>query len=243
MVHISPKAEEIFFLGNFPVTNTLLLAAAVFVLLVAVSLILKRKSSLVPGRFQNAVEFILDSVLDMMEPIYGSRSKAEKYLPWIATFFILILFSNWLGLVPGVGSIGLKNAEGITPFFRAPASDLNFTLALAILSVILIQIFGIMALGPKIHFSKFFDFRSPIKFFIGILELVSEIAKIISFSFRLFGNVFAGEVLLVIIGFLVPYVVPVPFLLFEVFVGFMQAFVFAMLTMVFIAMAVTPAEH
>ena len=243
MIHISPKAEEIFFVSGIPVTNALILTAVVFVLLAGLSLIFRRRFSLVPGRFQNMVEFIIDSVLDLMEPLYGSRKKAEKYFPWIATFFIFILSANWLGLFPGVGSIGIKHGAEFTPLLRAPASDLNFTLALAMISVIMIQIFGIMALGPKIHFSKFFDFRGPIKFFIGILELVSEIAKIISFSFRLFGNVFAGEVLLVIIGFLVPYVVPVPFLLFEVFVGFMQAFVFSMLTMVFIAMAVTHTEH
>jgi F-type H+-transporting ATPase subunit a len=238
MLHISPRAEEIFFVGGLPITNALILTLVVFILLGVVSLIFRRKLALVPGRFQNVFEFIIDNVLDMMEPLYGSKRKAEKYLPWIATFFIFILFSNWLGLVPGVGSIGIKHGEVITPLLRAPASDLNFTLALAFISVIIIQVFGVMALGPKIHFSKFFDFRGPIKFFIGILELVSEIAKIISFSFRLFGNVFAGEVLLIIIGFLVPYVIPVPFLIFEVFVGFMQAFVFSMLTMVFVAMAI-----
>jgi F-type H+-transporting ATPase subunit a len=243
MPHISPRAEEIFFVGGLPITNALILTLAVFVLLGVAILIFRRKLALVPGRFQNVIEFILDSVLDLMEPLYGSKRKAEKYLPWIATFFVLILFSNWLGLVPGVGSIGIKHGEALTPLLRAPASDLNFTLALAFVSVVIIQAFGVMALGPKIHFSKFFDFRSPIKFFIGILELVSEIAKIISFSFRLFGNVFAGEVLLIIIGFLVPYIIPVPFLIFEVFVGFMQAFVFSMLTMVFIAMAVSHTNH
>jgi F-type H+-transporting ATPase subunit a len=243
MLHISPRAEEIFFVGGLPITNALILTLVVFVLLSVISLVFRRKLALVPGRIQNVIEFILDGVLDLMEPLYGNKKKAEKYLPWIATFFVLILFSNWLGLIPGVGSVGIKHGGVLTPLLRAPASDLNFTLALAFISVIIIQVFGVMALGPKIHFSKFFDFRGPIKFFIGILELVSEIAKIISFSFRLFGNVFAGEVLLIIIGFLVPYVIPVPFLIFEVFVGFMQAFVFSMLTMVFIAMAVSHTNH
>jgi F-type H+-transporting ATPase subunit a len=243
MVHISPKAEEIFFLGNFPVTNTLLLIGIVFIGLIAISYLFRRKFALVPGNFQNVVEFVVEGVLDMMDPVFGSRKKAEEYLPWIATFFTLILLSNWLGLFPGVGSIVVRGEHGAIPLLRAPASDLNFTLALAVISVIIINYFGIKALGLKLHLKKFFDFRSPIKFFIGILELVSEIAKIISFSFRLFGNVFAGEVLLTIIVFLVPYIIPLPFLMFEVFVGFMQAFVFAMLTMVFIAMAVSHAEH
>ena len=243
MVHISPKAEEIFFLGNFPVTNTLILIGIVFIGLLIISYFFKRKFALVPGNFQNVVEFIIESVLDMMEPVFGNRKKAEKYLPWIATFFILILFSNWLGLFPGVGSIIVKGEHGSAPLLRAPASDLNFTIALAIISVIVINVFGIKALGIKIHFKKFINFNSPIKFFIGILEAVSEIAKIISFSFRLFGNIFAGEVLLTIIVFLVPYLIPLPFLLFEVFVGFMQAFVFSMLTMVFIAIHTTEEAH
>lgn len=243
MIHISPKAEEIFFLGNLPITNTLLLIALIFVFLLAVSLVFRRKLVLEPGRFQNVVEFVVEGVLGMMEPVFGSRHRAEKYLPWISTFFILILFSNWLGLFPGVGSIVLKGEHGAIPLLRAPASDLNFTLSLAIISVIIINYFGIKALGPKLHIKKFINFSSPINFFIGILELVSEMAKIISFSFRLFGNVFAGEVLLTIIVFLVPYVIPLPFLMFEVFVGFMQAFVFSMLTMVFIAIATSHVEH
>lgn len=243
MVHISPKAEEIFFLGNFPITNTLILIGIVFVGLLIVSYLFRRKFSLIPGNFQNVIEFVIESVLDMMEPVFGSRRKAEKYLPWIATFFILILFSNWLGLFPGVGSIVFRGEHGSVPLLRAPASDLNFTIALAIISVIVINYFGVKALGTKLHIKKFINFSSPINFFIGILEAVSEIAKIISFSFRLFGNVFAGEVLLTIIVFLVPYLIPLPFLLFEVFVGFMQAFVFSMLTMVFIAIHTTEEAH
>ncbi len=243
MVHISPKAEEIFFLGNFPVTNTLLLIAIIFVALTVISLVFRRKFALIPGRFQNIVEFAIEGVLNMMEPVFGSQKKAEKYLPWVATFFILILFSNWLGLFPGVGSIVIKGEHSVVPLLRAPASDLNFTVALAVISVIVINYFGVKALGPKLHIKKFINFSSPINFFIGILEAVSEIAKIISFSFRLFGNVFAGEVLLTIIVFLVPYLIPLPFLLFEVFVGFMQAFVFSMLTMVFIAIHTSEEAH
>jgi len=243
MVHISPRAEEIINIAGFPVTNALLLTGVVLVLLVIISLVFRKRFKIIPGSAQNVMEFVVESVLDIMEPLYGGRKKAEKYLPWIITLFVFILFSNWLGLFPGVGSVGIWRGEEFTPLLRAPASDLNFTLALAIVSVVLIHIFALMALGPKLHLSKFINFESPIKFFIGLLEIVSEIAKVISFSFRLFGNIFAGEVLLVIISFLVPYVVPLPFLMFEVFVGFMQALVFAMLTMVFIAMQITAEER
>lgn len=204
-----------------------------------------RKLHLVPPFIQNLLEIVVESFLGLMEGMFGSREKSEKYFPVVATIFLFVLVSNWLGIVPGIGSLGFyemkDGTEVFVPLLRSTASDLNFTLALALVSVILINIFGIAALGVFTHASKFISFRGPIDFFVGILELISEVAKMISFSFRLFGNVFAGEVLLVITGFLVPYLVPVPFLGLEIFVGFIQALVFAMLTTVFISTAV--AEH
>jgi len=130
-----------------------------------------------------------------------------------------------------------------SPLFRAPTTDLNFTIALAIISVLSVNILGAAAIGLRHHLGKFFNFKNPIMFFVGILELISEFVKIISFSFRLFGNIFAGEVLLLIIGFLLPYIVPLPFLFLEVFVGVIQGFIFAMLTLVFVSMATVPQEH
>jgi len=166
--------------------------------------------------------------------------KAEKYFPLVATIFIFILCSNFLGIFPGVGSITYHH----TPLFRSPAADLNFTLAFAIVSVIVTNMIGMASVGAFAHLSKYFNFTNPINFFIGILELVSEFAKIVSLSFRLFGNVFAGEVLLIIIFSLAPYFIPLPFLLLEVFVGLIQAFVFAMLTLVSVSLHTTmDSEH
>ena len=151
-----------------------------------------------------------------------------------------------MGILPGVGSLGLKEVVGheevFVPLFRSTNSDLNMTLALGLISVIATQIFGISALGFFTHFSRFISFKTPIRFFTGILELVAEIAKVVSFSFRLFGNIFAGEVLLVVVFFLVPLIVPLPFMVMEIFVGFIQALVFAMLTLVFLTIA-TAKEH
>ncbi len=212
-------------------------------LLVIAALLVSRRMQLVPSGLQNVWEFFIESFSGLMTGVFGTREKAEKYLPLVATIFVFILVSNWLGIFPGVGSIGfyeVKEGERLfVPFFRSAASDLNFTLALAILTVVVVNIKGAMELGFGKHLSKFFDFRSPINFGIGLLELVSEFAKIISFSFRLFGNVFAGEVLLIIAAFLAPYVAPIPFLMLEIFVGFVQALVFAMLSMVFISIAVS----
>lgn len=245
MPHIEIAAEKIFQVFGFPVTNTLLMGWIVVVILVSVGVFTTKKLNVVPQALQNIFEVFIEGFLGLLESVFGARSKAEKYFPIVATIFIFILISNWLGIFPGIGSVGFfKTQEGgrtFVPFFRSAASDLNFTLALAIVAVVLVNVFGVLALGITKHISRFISFKSPIDFFVGLLEFISEIAKMISFSFRLFGNVFAGEVLLVITAFLVPFLVPVPFLLLEIFVGFIQALVFAMLTTVFISIAVS--EH
>jgi F-type H+-transporting ATPase subunit a len=163
----------------------------------------------------------------------------------VATIFIFVILGNWLGILPGVGSIGINEVEEghkvFIPILRSMNADVNMTLALAIISVIATQVFGIAALGVFKYAGKFLvnPFRDPIGAFVGILELISEIAKLVSFSFRLFGNIFAGEILLTVIAFLVPWFAPMPFLVLELFVGFVQALVFALLTLVFMKMAVT----
>src|SRR3989338_4686747 len=246
MHEISLRAEELFRIGGFPITNALVLSAITLIFLFALSFALRRKLALVPGGMQNVAEIALDGALGLMDSVLGNRKTSEKYMPLVLTIFLFVLFSNWLGLLPGVGSFTFTNEEATIPLLRAPASDLNFTLSLALIAVTLINILGVAAVGLKNRLSVFFNFRGPIDFFIGILELISEFAKIISFSFRLFGNVFAGEVVLVIMAFLVPYLVPLPFLFLEIFVGFIQAFIFGMLTLVFVAMATTAhgdAEH
>jgi F-type H+-transporting ATPase subunit a len=136
-----------------------------------------------------------------------------------------------------------EQKDYIIPLFRSPSADLNFTLALAIISVLSVQVVGIAMAGFFRYIKKFINFTGPIKFFVGILELISEIAKLISFSLRLFGNIFAGEVLLLVIAFLVPLIAPIPFYLLEIFVGFVQALIFSMLTLVFLTTAAKTEEH
>jgi F-type H+-transporting ATPase subunit a len=244
MLHIQIGAEKLFSIAGLTITNTLLMTWIVALFLIILSQLAVRKIQLVPAGIQNAVEWGVESLLGFMEKVLHTREKAIQYFPLIATIFSLILFSNWFGILPGVGSVGLhemhEGKEVFVPLLRSVASDLNFTLAIAIIAVIMTNIFGIIAIGFKSHASKFFNFSSPLKFFVGILELIGEFAKLISYSFRLFGNIFAGEVLLIIIGFLVPYFVPIPFLFLELFVGFIQALVFSTLTLVFISIAV---EH
>lgn len=243
MVRIEIAAEKLFSVLGMPITNTLINGFAVSGILILIVVLLSKKISYIPTPLQNIFEMLVESLLDAMEGIFGSRARAEQYLPLIATIFIFVLLSNWFGIVPGVGSIGIKEIKEGTPtfipLFRSAASDLNFTLALAIVAVLFVNISGVAAKGFFKHISKFFSLRNPLDFFVGILEFISEIAKMVSFSFRLFGNVFAGEVLLIIIGLLAPYIVPVPFLMLEIFVGFIQALVFSMLTMVFVSIAVS----
>jgi len=241
-MQISLSAEDIFHIGSFPVTNSVLLAFVAFVVLVLFAVIMRRKLAMAPGGVQNVIEAIVLGALGLMDSVLGDRRKSEKYLPVVLTVFLFVLCSNWLGLLPGVGSLTVRSVSGTVPLFRSPAADLNFTLALALLAVTFANALGIAAIGLKARLKTFFNFTNPIAFFVGILELISEFAKIISFSFRLFGNVFAGEVLLTIMAFLLPYLAPLPFMLLEIFVGFIQAFIFGMLTLVFISMAVS-GEH
>jgi len=245
MPRIEIAAEKLFEVLGLPVTNTLVMGWIVTVILTALGFLIFRKIAVLPATPQNIFEVFVESFLGLMEGVFGSREKAEKYLPFVATIFIFILLSNWLGIFPGIGSVGFfeekDGAKLLVPFFRSPASDLNFTLALALIAVFSVNILGVAAIGFFKHLSRFFTFKGPIDFFVGILEFISEIAKMVSFSFRLFGNVFAGEVLLIITAFLAPVLVPVPFLMLEIFVGFIQALVFAMLTTVFIGIAVS--EH
>lgn len=236
-MHISLIPETIGHIGNFMITNTLVTSWVVTALLIGLGIWGGWKPKLAPSKKQNFFELIIETVLDFFVDVWGDRAKVTKYFAFLATFFVFILISNWFGLIPGVGTIGFYERGEFVSFLRSLNSDLNATIAWAIISVVTTQIAGVVALGVGKHLGKFFNFKSPIDFFVGILELISEISKIISFSFRLFGNVFAGEVLLVVMMFLVPYILPLPFFMLEMFVGLIQALVFTTLTLVFLKMA------
>jgi len=244
-MHVSISPEIITTVFGIPITNTLITSVLATIVLLTITYFATKKMREVPSGLQNLFEAIMEALFNMIDSVTGNRKQTYQFFPIVTTIFIFIILSNWLGLVPGIGSIGFFETandgghSSFIPLLRSTNSDLNTTLALAIVSVFATQVFGIMALGIIKYGKKFINFSSPIKFFVGILELVSEVAKMISFSFRLFGNVFAGEVLLVVIMTLVPFIAPLPFFALELFVGFVQALVFAMLTTVFLKMAVT----
>ena len=238
-IHVVLKAEEVFNLYGFPITNSLIMTVITTVLLLAFAYAVRSKLSMIPGKLQAGVEMLFQGVLDYMAETLESEKLARKFFPLIMTIFLFVFLANQLAFVPGVGSVGIDNGHGgLTPLLRAPAADLNMTLALAIISFLVIEISGVVILGFFKYAGKYINFNSPIDFAVGLIELVSNIGRLISFSFRLFGNVFAGEVMLVVVGFFVAYLLPVPLMAFEVFVGFIQAVVFSMLTLFFIKLSI-----
>lgn len=237
-------SETIGHIGSIELRNTMLMAWLAMGALTILALALKRTNyKEVPGRFQAFMEMIVEGLFDFFDSIVQDRKKTRLFFPLVATIFLFLALANWMGIFPGVGSITIEGVhEGhamAIPLFRSMNADVNMTLAIAVIAVTMTQVFGIAVLGVLPHLGKFFvnPLRDPIMSFVGILELIAEFAKIISFTFRLFGNIFAGEVLLVVISFLVPYIAPLPFLGLEIFVGFIQGLVFALLTLVFLTMA------
>lgn len=237
MIHISLAAETLWNLfGFFPITNSLLTTWVVMALLFVGSYLVTRKLTLVPGNAQLVAETIVGGLYDFFEAIAGKYLK--QFFPLVISLFLFILMANWIGLLPGVGTIGFHHGEEFTPLFRAATADLNLTVALALISVFAMQYFGFKNLGGH-YLTRFIDLKDPISFSVGLLEIVSDISKILSFAFRLFGNIFAGEVLLAVMAFLIPFIVPLPFLFMEIFVGVIQAIVFSMLTTAFLTIAIS----
>lgn len=244
-IHLAPPV-----LGHFwgiPLTSTMVMSWCTMLILILAAFLISRRVKLVPSRIQIIVEALVGGVYAYVRDVLESDDLARRYFPLIMTIFLFILSLNWIGLLPGITAIGIVGEEhggGITPFLYPAHTDLNMTIALAVIAFFTIEIAGVLAIGFTKYAGKFLNFSSPLNFLIGIIELFSELARLISFSFRLFGNIFAGKTLLLIAMFFVPFILPVPILAFEIFVGFIQAFIFAVLTLFFIKLAVSdPHAH
>lgn len=242
-MEISLRPETIITFGNFNFTNSYLTSVLTSVFLIAILFVTTRRLSLVPGVAQNIVETVFETFFNLNFQLAGKR--AYKIFPWFITFFLFILFANLIGLLPGFGTVGFYKIEDshklFIPLFRPVNSDLNMTLALALISLCITHFMSISTLGIKDYLARFFSLN-PINLFVGLLELVSEFTKVVSLSFRLFGNIFAGEAVLSTISKLFAFILPLPFLILELIVGFVQALIFAMLTLVFIVILTTPHE-
>jgi F-type H+-transporting ATPase subunit a len=235
------------------ITATMMTVWLSMFLITAFVVLFRSKIALVPGGVQNVLEAIIGGAYDYVEDTLESPHLARRYFPILMTIFLFLLVMNWVGLLPGVTSIGFFEGHGadkhFIPLLYPPATDLNIAIGFAFVSMVVIEFAGIAALGVFKYGSKFFTFAGAsigervLNFFVGILELISELGRLVSFSFRLFGNIFAGKTLLTVGMFFVPFLLPVPILAYEVFVGFIQAAVFAFLTLIFIKLAVAEPHH
>jgi F-type H+-transporting ATPase subunit a len=276
-MHVSLAAETIFYIGGFPVTNTLFTLVLIFCALIIASIWVKSHLSYDhPAKWQLILEMIVSLLYGLVHDVLGD-AKGKILFPFLFNFFAIIIVCNWFGLLPFVPAIAVnkdnlattsteKTAETAITFsscfenkdcfltvngieryqesadvFRAPSSDLSFTVALALISIFVTNFLGFKYL--KLGYAKrYIDTSNSMNFLVGVIELFSEISKVISFSFRLFGNVFAGELLILVITTITLGIATLPFYALELFVGLIQAFVFFMLTTVFISVAVN-TEH
>lgn len=247
------QAEPVLKLGPVAVRNSQLLGIAILLLLVFMFIVVARNIKVKPSKnpVVGLIEMACEYVLNLMSEVMRSRRKAVTYAPLILTLFFVIMFNNWAGLLPGVGhAITTHTNEGAVPLLRGFTSDLNNTLAMAIVTMVMVQIYAIKELRPLGYLKHFFSDKpyNPINLFVGVLEVIGEFTKVMSLSLRLFGNIFAGEVLLLVISTISGYLAPIttlPFVLMEIFIGFIQAFVFAMLAIVYLTIATDKheAEH
>jgi len=234
-MNIAPST--LFTVAGFPVTNTVLTTLIADAVIISLAIAVSKAVSLRPGRLQNAFEAVIDYFYGAIEDI--AKERVAFIYPWVISFFIFIVISNFIALLPGFGSIVLHSGgtEHGSALFRAAASDLNLTLALAVISVIASHYYSIKHTGIKSYLGKFISFKMfPVMLFVGGLEFISELVKFISFSFRLFGNIFAGDIVLEKMYYLFP------FLALETLVALIQALVFAMLTMAFMSI-LTEKSH
>ena len=259
--HPELPAEVVFHLFGFPITNSIIAAWLTIIVLVGFSYAVTRRLRLIPKRLQSVLEFALGALLNFCQNIAGEKN-GRRFFPVVATIFLFVIFNTWLSLLPGFGSITVATAEGEVHLLRAANTDINMPLALALCSFVFVEYFGIRLrglsyLGKFINVGSFFKslgqlFRGKLRaglsglmtgavgIFIGFLEALSELVRIVSFTFRLFGNMTAGEILLLMAVFLVPWLFALPFYGLELLVGFVQALIFGGLTLIFLTVATTP---
>ncbi|HEX9504354.1 MAG TPA: F0F1 ATP synthase subunit A [Patescibacteria group bacterium] len=254
-------AEPIFHIKSFPVTNAYINSTIAVLFFIIAGLVLRKKTALIPDKLQNFAEGVLEFILGYVDKVTKDRKKSLKFLPIVGGLFLFILVSNWMGLIPGTGSIGrwlpVHGETELVPLFRPANADLNMTLAMSLFAVVTSHVLGIFAVGFFKYANKYIKigdliasfkkggfhiFAAVIEFAIGIIETFLEAAKIASLSFRLFGNIFAGEILLTVIASLIAYGIPLPFIFLEILVGIIQATVFSLLTLTYLTIATTPVH-
>jgi F-type H+-transporting ATPase subunit a len=257
-------AEPIYHYKNFVITNSLVTSFLAILIIIIFSISLRKKIKEVPGKLQNIFEIMIEASLSLCDQITNSRKLSMKIFPIATSAFTFILINNWLGILPlgGFGILEKAHEYGETlfvPFLRGGTADINTTLALGLTTVIGANLFGVFSVGLWKTFNKYINLEilkqifikfykdptivivAPITFFVGLIEIAGELAKVASLSFRLFGNVFAGEVLLFSIAAIAPYIIPLPFLFLEILVGLVQALIFSILLVVYFT--ISASDH
>lgn len=257
-------AEPIVHLNNFTITNALFTSWIVVAVIVILSIVLRTKLKEIPGKLQNVFEIIVDGALGLCDQVTNNRAVSIKIFPIAISVFFFVLINNWFGILP-LGGFGLlehgEHGTAFIPLVRGGTADINTTLALAVMAVLGANLFGVFSIGIWKTFNKYVNLKvlggiftkirheptiiivAPITFFVGLIEIVGEFAKVASLSFRLFGNVFAGEVLLASMAALVAYIIPIPFLFLELLVGVIQALIFSILLIVYFTIASTDHDE
>lgn len=248
-IHVSLKAEPIQQVGNYVITNAIIYGVLCSILLGAILIAAARKSKVQPekSRLAATIEMVMEFIINLLQGPFGSREKAAKFAPYFGSFFLFILFSNLMGILPLVGPA--ITVDGI-PLFRPLTADLNGTIAMSVVAIVLVQILSIKEQGVKGHLKHYFSDKpwSPINFFIGILEVFGEVTRIISLSLRLFLNTAVGEILIAVFTSMIapdgmtPFAV-IPIWLFEMLVAGIQAYVFTILTATYLGLSIQHADH
>lgn len=244
-LNVEIAAKKIFSIGDFAVTNAMITGLFGMIITISVLVYVGNKVRLGKyNRFVGLIQWVFEGLLNQINEIIPDRKLARKITPLAVSIFFLILFNYWLSILPGLDSV-MVNGE---PILRSPTADLNFVLGLAAVSVVSIQIYAFKHLGVLGNIGRYLrnPFRDPIGSFEGLLEIIGEVSRGGSLALRLFGNAFAGEILLLVITLLASYfsVVTLPiFMIFEMLIGFIQAYVFFVLTLIFTALAVSHAHN
>jgi F-type H+-transporting ATPase subunit a len=248
-IHVSLKAEPITTIGPLTVSNSMIYGTVCIALLLVLLIVAARKITFKPGKsaFGGAVEYLIEFVINLLQGPFGSRKKAAKFTPYFAAFFLFILFNNLMGLLPVVGP-AIKVGE--FPLFRPFTADINGTIALSVVAIVLVQILSIKEQGIGGHLKHYFSDKplNPINFFIGILEVFGELTRITSLSLRLFLNTAVGEILIAVFTSMIapngrtPIAV-IPIFLFEMLVAGIQAYVFTILAATYLGISIQHADH
>lgn len=238
-IHIAPG--EVTTISGVPISNSMLYGWIVGVLLLIIFIWTARRVTIKPKRgFIQIVEVGVEFVIGMVSSSLGSREKGVKYAPYFATIFFFVVFNNWFGLLPGVGE---AFTVGGTPLFRPFTADLNGTLAAALLTMILVQTFAVHESGFVRHVRHYFagSLKNPATYAFGVFEVFTEFTRVVSLALRLFLNVVIGEVIISVFSYLGALVGPItslPFVGLEMAVGVLQAYIFVMLSITYMAVAI-----